>query len=102
MNRTELEARCSNYLDWLSNSTAERIRHIAAYGSDFDELINGVTKREKLVNGMNMQCEMLRASEYPSDAETVTALLYNDTDKLTEIKNNRSTVDSKYPKVSVS
>ena len=51
---------------------------------------------------MNMQCEMLRASEYPSDAETVTALLYNDTDKLTEIKNNRSTVDSKYPKVSVS
>ena len=45
MNRTELEARCSNYLDWLSKSTAERIRHIAAYGSDFDELINGVTKR---------------------------------------------------------
>ena len=102
MNRTELEARCSNYLDWLSKSTAERTRHIAAYGSDFDELINGVTKREKLVNGMNMQCEMLRASEYPSDAETVKALLYNDTDKLTEIKNSRSTVDSKYPKVSVS
>ena len=102
MNRTELEARCSNYLDWLSKSTAERTRHIAAYGSDFDELINGVTKREKLVNGMNMQCEMLRASEYPSDAETVTALLQNDTDKLTEIKNSRSTVDSKYPKVSVS
>ena len=101
MNRTELEARCSNYLDWLSKSTAERTRHIAAYGSDFDEKINGVTKREKLVNGMNMQCDMLRAAEYPSDAETVTALLYNDTDKITEIQNSRSTVDTKYPKVSV-
>ena len=101
MNRTELEARCSNYLDWLSKSTAERTRHIAAYGSDFDEKINGVTKREKLVIGMNMQCEMMRASEYPSDAETVTALLYNDTDKITEIQNSRSTVNTKYPKVSV-
>ena len=102
MNRTELEARCSNYLDWLSKSTAERTRHIAAYGVDFDEKINGITKREKLVEGMNMQCEMLRASEYPSEAETVTALLYNDTDKLTEIKNSRTTVDTKYPKVSIS
>ena len=44
---------------------------------------------------------MLRAAEYPSDAETVTALLYNDTDKITEIQNSRSTVNTKYPKVSV-
>ncbi len=102
MNRTELEARCSNYLDWLSKSAAERIRHIAAYGADFDEKINGVTKREKLVIGMNYQCDMLRAAEYPSDSETVTALLYNDTDKLTAIKDSRSAVDTKYPKVSVS
>jgi hypothetical protein len=51
---------------------------------------------------MNMQCELLRASEYPSEAETVTALLYNDTDKLTEIKNSRAAVDAKYPKVKLS
>ena len=49
-----------------------------------------------------MQCDMMRAAEYPSDSETVTAILYNDTDKLTEIKNNRTTVDTKYPKVTVS
>jgi len=45
---------------------------------------------------------MVRAAEYPSDSETITALLYNDTDKLTEIKNSRAAVDAKYPKVKLS
>tara|TARA_B100001093_G_scaffold313484_1_gene299138 strand:+ start:1889 stop:2197 length:309 start_codon:yes stop_codon:yes gene_type:complete len=102
MNRTELEARCSSYLDWIAKSSTERQKHFDDLGNSFAEVINGITKKQKLINGMNMQCDMMRAAEYPSDSETVTAILYNDTDKLTEIKNNRTTVDTKYPKVTVS
>ena len=102
MNRTELEARCSSYLQWVAMSITERKNFFDNLGGSFLETINGVTKKQKLINGMNMQCYMMRAAEYPSDSETVTALLYNDTDKLTEIKNSRTTVDTKYPKVTVS
>ena len=83
-------------------SITERKNFFDNLGGSFLETINGVTKKQKLINGMNMQCDMMRAAEYPSDSETVTALLYNDTDKLTEIKNSRTTVDTKYPKVTVS
>ena len=65
-------------------------------------MVGGITKKQKLANGFNAQCDMIRAAEYQSDAETVTALLYNDATKLTEIKNSRTTVDTKYPKVTVS
>ena len=102
MNRTELEARCSSYLQWVAKSTTERKNFFDNLGNSFAEVVGGITKKQKLINGMNMQCDMMRAAEYPSDAETVTALLYNDADKLTEIKNNRTTVDTKYPKVTVS
>ena len=102
MNRTELEARCSSYLQWVAKSTTERKNFFDNLGGSFLETINGVTKQQKLINGMNMQCDMMRAAEYPSDSETVTALLYNDADKLTEIKNSRATVDAKYPKVTLS
>jgi|TARA_B100000424_G_scaffold253760_1_gene231225 hypothetical protein len=99
INRTELEARCSHYLDWVAKDATGRHRHIADLGVSFDENIGGITKKQKLINGLNMQCDMMRASEYPSDADTITAILYNDTDKLTEIKNSRASVDTKYPKV---
>lgn len=102
INRTELEARCSNYLNWIAKNETERKRHFDDLGSSFDEIVGGITKKQKLANGFNAQCDMIRAAEYPSDSETVTALLYNDTDKLAEIKNSRAAVDAKYPKVELS
>jgi hypothetical protein len=102
INRKELEARCSNYLDWVAKNETQRKNHFDDLGSSFDEVVDGVTKKEKLANGFNEQCNMIRAAEYPSDSETVTALLYNDTGKLTEIKNSRAAVDAKYPKVKLS
>ena len=102
INRTELEANCSNYLNWVAKNETQRKSHFDDLGPSFDEVVGGISKKQKLADGFNAQCDMVRAAEYPSDSETVTALLYNDTDKLTEIKNSRTTVDTKYPKVTVS
>ena len=102
INRTELEANCSNYLNWVAKNETQRKSHFDDLGPSFDEVVGGISKKQKLADGFNAQCDMVRAAEYPSDSETITALLYNDTDKLTEIKNSRTTVDTKYPKVTVS
>ena len=102
INRTELEANCSNYLNWVAKNETQRKSHFDDLGPSFDEVVGGITKKQKLANGFNAQCDMIRAAEYPSDSETITALLYNDTDKLTEIKNSRAAVDAKYPKVKLS
>tara|TARA_B000000609_G_scaffold88791_1_gene67325 strand:+ start:220 stop:531 length:312 start_codon:yes stop_codon:yes gene_type:complete len=102
INRTELEANCSNYLNWVAKNETQRKSHFDDLGPSFDEVVGGITKKQKLADGFNAQCDMVRAAEYPSDSETITALLYNDTDKLTEIKNSRAAVDAKYPKVKLS
>jgi len=102
INRTELEANCSNYLNWVAKNETQRKSHFDDLGSSFDEVVGGISKKQKLADGFNAQCDMVRAAEYPSDSETITALLYNDTDKLTEIKNSRAAVDAKYPKVKLS
>ncbi len=102
INRTELEANCSNYLNWVAKNETQRKSHFDDLGASFDEVVGGISKKQKLADGFNAQCDMVRAAEYPSDSETITALLYNDTDKLTEIKNSRAAVDAKYPKVKLS
>tara|TARA_B100000508_G_C11431414_1_gene263594 strand:+ start:274 stop:585 length:312 start_codon:yes stop_codon:yes gene_type:complete len=102
INRTELEANCSNYLNWVAKNETQRKSHFDDLGPSFDEVVGGISKKQKLADGFNAQCDMVRAAEYPSDSETITALLYNDTDKLTEIKNSRAAVDAKYPKVKLS
>ena len=102
INRTELEANCSNYLNWVAKNETQRKSHFDDLGPSFDDVVGGISKKQKLADGFNAQCDMVRGAEYPSDSETITALLYNDTDKLTEIKNSRATVDAKYPKVTLS
>ena len=102
INRTELEANCSNYLNWVAKNETQRKSHFDDLGPSFDEVVGGISKKQKLADGFNAQCDMVRAAEYPSNSETITALLYNDTDKLTEIKNSRAAVDAKYPKVKLS
>ena len=102
INRKELEANCSNYLNWVAKNETQRKSHFDDLGPSFDEVVGGISKKQKLADGFNAQCDMVRAAEYPSDSETITALLYNDTDKLTEIKNSRAAVDAKYPKVKLS
>ena len=48
MNRTELEARCSNYLDWVAKNETQRKSHFDDLGASFDEVVGGITKKQKL------------------------------------------------------
>ena len=61
MNRTELEARCSSYLDWIAKSSTERQKHFDDLGNSFAEVINGITKKQKLSLGL-LKLQILKSN----------------------------------------
>jgi len=95
MNIVELEARTKSYSLWLNAGDVEdRKQWLLNY--QFDD-----AKLQKRINCLNMECDLLRRSEYPSQEEVIDALLYSDTEKLDQIKAKRAEVDQKYPSVSL-
>jgi hypothetical protein len=95
MNVPQLEAATKSYQLWLDSGDADQRREwLLAYG--FDD-----AKLQSKIKGLNKECEILRRSEYQSESEIIVALLYEDADKLAEIKAKRAEVDQKYPRVSL-
>lgn len=95
MNIVELEAATKSYSLWLNSGDVEdRKQWLLKYGFDEEKL-------QRRINHLNSECEILRRSEYPSESEIITALLYEDSNKLEEIKQKRAEVDQKYPRVSL-
>jgi len=88
MNKTELEFKTKLYTLYLNFEDSEgRKNWIVDCNIDVDSL--------------NIECDILRKSEYPRQEEIIDALLYEDLEKLEEIKQKRAEVDQKYPRVNL-
>ena len=88
MNKTELESKTKLYTLYLNFEDSESRK-------------NWIVDCNIDVDSLNIECDILRKSEYPRQEEIIDALLYEDLEKLEEIKQKRAEVDQKYPRVNL-
>jgi len=88
MNKTELEFKTKLYTLYLNFEDSESRK-------------NWIVDCNIDVDSLNIECDILRKSEYPRQDEIIDALLYEDLEKLEVIKQKRAEVDQKYPRVNL-
>jgi len=88
MNKTELESKTKLYTLYLNFEDSESRK-------------NWIVDCNIDVDSLNIECDILRKSEYPRQDEIIDALLYEDLEKLEVIKQKRAEVDQKYPRVNL-
>jgi len=92
MTDNELEMVTKDYHLWLNWEDADVTRK---------EWLENLTDTDAYVSQLNKECDLLRRNKYPTQEETIDALVNDDTSKLDEIRKVRKEVDQKYPTVSI-
>ena len=65
------------------------------------EWLENLVDTDAYVYQLNKECELLRRNKYPTQEETIDALVNDDASKLDEIRKVRKEIDQKYPTVSI-
>ena len=92
MTDNELEMVTKDYHLWLNWEDDNVTRK---------EWLENLTNTDVYVCQLNKECELLRRNKYPTQEETIDALVNDDASKLDEIRKVRKEIDQKYPTVSI-
>lgn len=92
MTDNELEMVTKDYHLWLNWEDDNVTRK---------EWLENLTNTDAYVSQLNKECDLLRRNKYPTQEETIDALVNDDTSKLDEIRKVRKEIDQKYPTVSI-
>ena len=92
MTDNELEMVTKDYHLWLNWEDDNVTRK---------EWLENLTNTDVYVGHLNKECELLRRNKYPTQEETIDALVNDDASKLDEIRKVRKEIDQKYPTVSI-
>ena len=92
MTDNELEMVTKDYHLWLNWEDDNVTRK---------EWLENLTNTDVYVSQLNKECELLRRNKYPTQEETIDALVNDDASKLDEIRKVRKEIDQKYPTVSI-
>ena len=92
MTDNELEMVTKDYYLWLNWEDDNVTRK---------EWLENLTNTDVYVGQLNKECELLRRNKYPTQEETIDALVNDDASKLDEIRKVRKEIDQKYPTVSI-
>ena len=90
MTDLELEMMAKDYYLWLNLEEEKR-----------EEWLINLNNTEDYISQLNKECEILRRGKYPTQEETIDAIVNEDSSKLDEIRTIRKEVDQKYPRVSL-